>query len=56
MERRYYRATSLVDIQAELRQRDLLREADARRRAAHPHPVRRTGWIELRVFGRRILG
>ena len=36
MERLHLRATSLADIQAELHERDLLREAQARRRAVRP--------------------
>lgn len=55
MERLHYRATSLVDIQAELHERDLLREARARRRASQPDPLGRTGWAGLSVLVRRIL-
>ncbi len=56
MERKHFRSTSLVDIQAELRERDLLREVDARRRAPQPHPLTRSGWAGLSILGRRILG
>jgi len=55
MERLHFRSTSLVDIQAELRQRDLLREADARRRAARPHPLAEAGWAGLTFLGMRLL-
>jgi hypothetical protein len=56
MERLTFRSTSHVDILAELRQRDLLREARARQRAQQPPPLGRTGWQGLRIFGRRLLG
>ena len=56
MERLHFRSTSLIDIQAELRQLDLLREAEARRRAPHPDPLSRTGVHGLRILGRRLLG
>jgi hypothetical protein len=56
MERPHFRSTSLVDIQAELRERDLLREAGPRRRAPQPHPLSRAGWHGLTILGRRILG
>jgi hypothetical protein len=56
MERLSLRATSLADIQAELHERDLLREAQARRRAVRPHHLARTGWAGVRILGRRILG
>jgi hypothetical protein len=56
MERLHFRSTSLVDIQAELRERDLLQEAHARRRARLPHPMSRTSWPGLIILGRRILG
>ncbi len=56
MERLHLRATSLADIQAELHERDLLREAQARRRAVRPHHLARTGWAGLSILRRRILG
>jgi hypothetical protein len=56
MERLHFRATSLSDIQAELRERDLLREARGRWRAPDRHPVSRTGFHGLSILGRRILG
>jgi hypothetical protein len=56
MERIHFRSTSLIDLMAELRERDLLREARARRRAARPSPLARTGWAGLTILGRRILG
>jgi hypothetical protein len=56
MERLHFRSTSLIDIQAELRERDLLREARARRRARSDHPIERTGTFGLSILGRRILG
>jgi hypothetical protein len=58
MERLHFRATSLSDIQAELRERELLREARARYRAPERHldPVSRTGLHGLSVLGRRLLG
>jgi hypothetical protein len=56
MERLHFRSTSIADLQAELRERDLLREAEARRRSARPHPLGRTGWHGLSVLGRRALG
>jgi len=55
MERLHFRATSLADIQAELHERDLLREARARQRARQPDPIGRTGWTGLSILGRRIL-
>jgi len=56
MERHPFRSTSLVDLLAEIHERDLLREASARRRAARVHQVTRTGWARFSVLGRRILG
>ena len=56
MERHPFRSTSLVDLLAEVHERDLLREANARRRAARVHRVTRTGWARFSVLGRRILG
>jgi hypothetical protein len=56
MERLQFRSTSLVDIQAQLHERDLLREASAHRRAPLPHPLARTRWRGLSILGRRILG
>ena len=56
MERRPFRSTSLVDLLAEVHERDLLREANARRRAARVRRVTRTGWPGLSVLRRRILG
>ena len=55
MERLQLRGTSLVDIQAELHERDLLREARARRRASQADPLVKTGWAGLIILGRRIL-
>jgi hypothetical protein len=55
MERLHFRATSLADIQAELHERDLLRDARARRRAAQANPLGRSGWAGLTILGRRIL-
>ena len=56
MERRQFRSTSLVDILAEMHERDLLHEANARRRAARVHPPTRTHWARLSFLRRRILG
>lgn len=55
MERMHLRSTSIADIQAELHERDLLREARARRRASKPDPLGRTGWAGPTILGRRIL-
>jgi len=55
MERLHFRSTSMVDIQAELHERELLREA----RAAHdcaPSPRRRSAPMGLTLFRRRFLG
>ena len=56
MERRPFRSTSLVDMLAEVHERDLLREANTLRRAARMHPPTRTRWARLSILGRRILG
>ena len=56
MERRPLRSTSLMDILAEVHERDLLREANARRQAARPHPLTRAGRGGLGILGRRLLG
>ena len=56
MERLRLRSTSLLDTQAELRQRDLLAEAQTRRWALDAHPLGRTGLPGLRIIVRRILG
>lgn len=51
MERLRYRSTSLVDLQAEVRQRELLAEAD---RARLPRPAdRRWTFLGLPIPGRR---
>jgi len=55
MERHPYRSTSLVDVLAEVHERDLLREANARQRAARVPRVTRTGWAGIRALRRRIL-
>jgi hypothetical protein len=59
MERTHFRATSLSDLQAEVRERELLHEARARWRA----PVRKrrprtglAGLSSLSALGRRLLG
>lgn len=56
MERQHFRATSLFDIQAELRERELLREARARWRAPQRDPESGTGLPGLTVLRRRFLG
>ena len=55
MERLLYRSTSLVDLQAELHERELLREARAARR---PSSRRRPRALQsgLASLARRILG
>lgn len=55
MERTAYRSTSLIDLQAELHERELLRTAHAGRRRASPRRSRalRAG---LRAIARRLLG
>jgi hypothetical protein len=54
MERLRYRATSLVDLQAEMRQRDFLREAE---RPRLPRPTgRRWTFLGLPMPGRRPRG
>ena len=55
MERHPYRSTSLVDVLAEVHERDLLREANARQRAARVPRVTRTGWAGISALRRRIL-
>jgi hypothetical protein len=56
MERLHYRSTSLVDIQAELHERELLAEARVRGRARSPRPPTRGARFGLSILGRRILG
>jgi hypothetical protein len=56
MERRSFRSTSLIDILAEVHERDLLREANARRRAARPDPQTRVDRAGFSILGRRFLG
>ena len=56
MERIHFRSTSVLDIQAELRERELLREARARMRARQEHPLGHTGSFGLSLVARRILG
>jgi len=53
MERLHFRSTSLLDLQAELHQRELLREASASRRVPPPNPAVRKARFELSIFGRR---
>jgi hypothetical protein len=55
MERIHFRSTSLLDIQAELRERELLREADVRRRAPRRHPLAAIGLASLTNLGRHLL-
>jgi hypothetical protein len=55
MERLHFRSTSMVDLQAELHERELMREA----RAAHdraPSTWRRSAPMGLTLLRRRILG
>lgn len=55
MERLHYRSTSMVDLQAEMHERELLRDA----RAAHdrvPAPRRRSAPMGLTLLRRRLLG
>jgi hypothetical protein len=56
MERLHFRSTSMVDILAELHERDLLREARTRRRAPSSERLARTGTFGLSILGRRVLG
>ena len=53
MERLHFRSTSLLDLQAELHQRELLREASAARRVPRPDPTARTTPFVLSIFLRR---
>jgi hypothetical protein len=53
MERLHFRSTSLLDLQAELHQRELLREASASRRVPRPNPTVRKALFGLSIFGRR---
>jgi hypothetical protein len=50
MERLHYRSTSLVDIQAELHQQELLRDAQASR------PIETRRRRRSLLFGLRVLG
>lgn len=52
MERLYYRSTSLTDLQAELRQRELLAAATPKRPASLA-PPRVRGFLGLPLFRRR---
>lgn len=56
MERLHYRSTSLIDLQAELHQQDLLREARAAGSAARRHRRPRAMPFGLRLLGRIIPG
>ncbi|MDQ2690194.1 MAG: hypothetical protein M3Y29_07980 [Chloroflexota bacterium] len=53
MERLHYRSTSLLDLQAELRQQELLREARAAGAAAARHRAPRALPFGLSVLRRR---
>ncbi len=56
MERLHYRSTSLVDLQAELHQRDLLRGLTGHRHDAVPPHRERARRFGLTLLGRRIGG
>lgn len=56
MERTRFRSTSLVDLQAELHQLDLLRDAERRSSAARSVPRRRSLPFGLSVIRRRLAG
>jgi hypothetical protein len=53
MERLHFRSTSLLALQAELHQRELLREASDTRRVPRPNSIARTSPFVLSIFGRR---
>ena len=55
MERLHFRSTSMVDLQAEMHERDLLREAQAADDRA-PAPRRRSTRMGLTLLRRRFLG
>jgi len=55
MERMSFRSTSIVDLQAELHERDLLREA-RRPMLRRPQPRSRGIRFGLTLLGRRLLG
>ena len=55
MERLKFRATSIIDLQAELHERDLLREA-RRPELRRPRPRERGIRHGLTLLGRRLLG
>jgi hypothetical protein len=55
MERLSFRSTSIVDLQAELHERDLLREA-RRPELRRPRPRKRGIRHGLTLIGRRLLG
>lgn len=56
MERLHYRATSLIDLQAELHERSLLEDASrVARRPVRP-PRRRADPLSLSLLRRRIFG
>lgn len=52
MERQQYRATSLAHLMAEIRQRELLAEAEKLRHPPRP-TARRGTWLGLPIPGRR---
>ncbi len=56
MERHRFRSTSIVDIQAELHESDLLREARERNAPRRPKPRSRGLLGGLSLLGRRIIG
>jgi hypothetical protein len=53
MERFHYRATSLVHLQAEMRQRELIAAAERPRVARMPERRHRSRLFDLLPFGRR---
>lgn len=53
MERLRYRSTSLVDLQAEMRQRELLAEVERPRTPRVERPPRRRAPFGLPLLGRR---
>lgn len=56
MARLRFRSTSLVDLQAELHEADLLRDVGRTRVDSRPRPRRRAVRFGLRLIGRRTPG
>ena len=56
MERLHYRSTSIVDLQAEMHERDLLREVRGLSQVPRPRRRARGSRFGLSILGRRLIG